>query len=98
VSEVVYRGNVDGSESSALEHGTHVLPLNEPVDVPDEVVEHLTSGENEGLFKIDKAGSTDKLTGDALKQRAQDLDIQGRGEMSADELRQAVAEAEGAGS
>jgi hypothetical protein len=37
-----------------------------------------------------------KLTGDALKQRAADLDIEGRTAMSADELRDAVANAESA--
>lgn len=34
------------------------------------------------------------LTGDALKQRAAELEIEGRSQMSADELRDAVAQAE----
>lgn len=36
----------------------------------------------------------EKLTGDALKARAAELDIDGRSEMTADELRKAVAAAE----
>lgn len=36
------------------------------------------------------------LRGDALQDRARELDIEGRSSMSADELREAVAEAEGA--
>lgn len=38
-----------------------------------------------------------KLTGDALKQRAADLNIEGRSSMGADELRAAVAAAENGG-
>lgn len=37
---------------------------------------------------------TQELTGDALKERAAELDIEGRSQMSADELRDAVAAAE----
>lgn len=36
----------------------------------------------------------EKLTGDALKARAAELDIEGRTDMTADELRKAVAAAE----
>lgn len=38
---------------------------------------------------------TDELQGEALEERARELDIEGRSEMSADELRSAVADAEG---
>lgn len=40
------------------------------------------------------APEPEKLTGDALQRRAQDLDIQGRSDMSADQLRAAIADAE----
>lgn len=39
---------------------------------------------------------SEKLTGEALQDRARELDIEGRSGMSADELRAAIAEAEGA--
>lgn len=38
---------------------------------------------------------TEELTGDALKERASELDIEGRSQMNADQLRDAVARAEG---
>jgi hypothetical protein len=44
------------------------------------------------------AAETEELTGQALKDRAAELDIEGRSEMKADELRKAVAEAETADS
>ena len=36
----------------------------------------------------------EELSGDALKSRARDLNIPGRGSMNADELREAIAKAE----
>ncbi len=39
----------------------------------------------------------DELKGEALRQRASDLDIDGRSEMNADELRKAVPKAESEG-
>lgn len=44
-----------------------------------------------------EAQSSEPLTGEALKKRASDLDIQGRSDMNADELRQAIADAEAQG-
>lgn len=51
---------------------------------------------DEGLL-IEVAGDNsddDKLTGKALQDRAAELEIEGRSDLSADELRQAIAEAE----
>jgi hypothetical protein len=41
--------------------------------------------------------ANDELKGDALHERAAELEIEGRSEMSADELRDAIAEAEAEG-
>lgn len=52
------------------------------------------------LVDVDTIGgsqSNEPLTGEALKKRASDLDIQGRSDMNADELRQAIADAEAQG-
>lgn len=43
-----------------------------------------------------KASEEEPLKGEALKERAAELDVSGRSSMTADELREAVAEEEGA--
>jgi len=47
-----------------------------------------------GLFSASEASPSKKLTGKALDDRATELDIEGRSDMTADEKRAAIAAAE----
>lgn len=83
-----------GSHADFLSDGRPVAPGDVVGDVlPEEEPLH-----DQGLLidaDMDPQGaSTEPLAGEALDQRAKDLDIKGRTTMSADELRQAVADAE----
>lgn len=70
----------------------------EATDDPRAAVEQLSGEEAKAvLVEITRQSSLERdveLAGDALHDRAAELDIEGRSSMSADELREAVAEAE----
>lgn len=66
---------------------------------PGEVIPNFDASEphNARLVKygdVVKTSAPAKLTGDALKDRAAELDIDGRSGMSADQLREAIAKRE----
>lgn len=65
-----------------------------PLETDDDV-ERARYLQSQGA-PIEVAPVDDQLAGDALKKRAADLDIEGRTQMNADELRAAVALAENA--
>jgi hypothetical protein len=77
--------------------GLHILVS--PTEVTsldsDDDVERARYLQSQGA-PIEVVDVDDQLTGDALKKRAADLDIDGRTQMNADELRAAVALAENA--
>lgn len=95
------------NQDNTGDHGTHqgfapeyleVVP--DPVDNDGETVALVTNegvqGDGTGGVSDDdsSAGDSEELKGQALKDRAAELEIEGRGSMTADELREAIAKAE----
>lgn len=66
-------------------------PVNKRLLDEDRIIKVAESDVPEG---VPAAPVPPKLTGDALDQRARDLNIEGRTTLSADELRDAIAEKE----
>jgi hypothetical protein len=64
------------------------------VDLSDEINARLLREDRIIRVPEDQAPDPPKLTGAALEARAKALDIEGRGDMSADELRDAIAKKE----
>lgn len=88
------------NQDNTGDHGTHQGFAPEYLDVvptgeDGETVALLTEEGVQGDTEPDAGDAQpETLTGDALKERARELDIDGRGSMTADELREAIAAAE----
>lgn len=94
MATVTYRGHKDGTASDALEIEGVLLRKGEPTSVSDEVLAALDRPENAAAYKFD-VGEQAELKGQALEDRIKELGIEGTSDMTADEKRAAVAQAEG---
>ncbi len=65
---VTYLGTKGGHDTSALEAGSTVLPLGEPVTVSDEVAQLLDSDGNHAVYRLEfgEQKGIEKLTKDQL--------------------------------
>jgi hypothetical protein len=52
VAKLTYQGTNTASIDGELQYGKYILPLGVEVEVPADVAEHLTTGENKALYKI----------------------------------------------
>lgn len=96
-----YTGDIDeivpAAEGETPDKNQQLLEDGMLLEAPGvELDEDLQPLPVEPVEETEPAGAT-QLTGKALDDRAKELDIEGRSDMSADELRAAVAEAEAAG-
>lgn len=50
--KLTYQGTYAPGTDGELQHGKTILPFGVEVEVPADVAEHLTTGENKALYKI----------------------------------------------